>query len=121
MVRRGDLDGGRDHLTQALLLLGDLPAYATRAQLQYRIGNIALRQQDGATALACLQSALAANPDEKLRPRILVDLGNAQVMLGQEDLAIGLFEQAAKVAEKQGDMRATQIIRRGAGGLKKSS
>ncbi len=119
MVRRGDLDGGGDHLRQALTLLGDLPAYATRAQLQYRIGNIALRKNDGAAALEYLQAALASNPDEKLRPRILVDLGNAQAMLGQEDLAIDLFEQAARVAEKQGDMRATQMIRRGAGGLRK--
>ena len=40
--------------------------------------------------------------------------------IGQEDEAIDLFEQAAKVAEKQGDVRATQMIRRQAGGLKKS-
>ncbi len=119
MVRRGDLDGGLDHLRRALQLLGDLPAYALRAQLLYRIGNIELRQNHAAKALMLLQQALAANPDEKLRPRILVDLGNAQAMLGQEDVALELFEQAAKVAEKQGDMRATTIIRRGAGGLKK--
>lgn len=120
MVRRGDLAGGLDHLRRALELLGDLPAYATRSQLLYRIGNIELRMKDAPAALQHLQSALAANPDEKLRPRILVDLGNAQAMLGEEDIAIDLFEQAAKVAEKQGDMRATTIIRRGAGGLRKS-
>jgi tetratricopeptide (TPR) repeat protein len=119
MVRRGDLDGGRDHLQQALHLLGDLPAYATRSQLLYRIGNIALRKDEGAPALEFLRSALASNPDDKLRPRILVDLGNAHAMLGQEDFALGLFEQAAKLAEKQGDMRATQMIRRGAGGLRR--
>lgn len=119
MVRRGDLEGGLDHLRRALELLGDLPAYGTRAQLLYRIGNIELRQDRAAPALRHLQAALAANPDEKLRPRILVDLGNAQAMLGQEDVAIELFEQAAKVAEKQGDMRATTIIRRGAGGLRR--
>ena len=119
MVKRGDLVGGLDHLRCALTLLSDLPAWALRAQLLYRIGNIELRQNHAPAALTHLQQALAANPDEKLRPRILVDLGNAQALLGQEDIALELFEQAAKVAEKQGDMRATMIIRRGAGGLKK--
>jgi len=119
MTRRGDLDGGVDHLRRALTLLGELPAYALRAQLLYRIGNIELRQNHAAKALLLLQQALAANPDEKLRPRILVDLGNAQAQLGQEDVALELFEQAAKVAEKQGDMRATTIIRRAASGLRK--
>jgi tetratricopeptide (TPR) repeat protein len=119
IIRRGDLSTGVDHLRQALSLLGDLPAYGTRSQLLYRIGNIELRQNNAPAALKYLQAALAANPDEKLRPRILVDLGNAQAMLGQDDIAVELFEQAAKVAEKQGDMRATTIIRRGAGGLRK--
>jgi tetratricopeptide (TPR) repeat protein len=119
MGRRGDLHGALDHLRRALDLLGDVPAWATRAQLLYRIGNLELRLERPADALKHLQQALAANPDEKLRPRILVDLGNAQAKLGQEDVAVELFEQAAKVAEKQGDMRATTIIRRGAGGLKK--
>ncbi len=119
LARRGDHAGALDHLNRSLELLGDLPAFALRAQLLYRIGNIELRREHPAEALQLLQRALAANPDEKLRPRILVDLGNAQAKLGQEDIAIELFEQAAKVAEKQGDVRATQIIRRGAGGLKK--
>ena len=119
MSRRGDIAGGLDHLRRSLELLADTPAYATRSQLLYRIGNLELRLQRPAEALKHLQAALASNPDEKLRPRILVDLGNAQALLGQEDVAVELFEQAAKVAEKQGDMRATTIIRRGAGGLKK--
>ena len=119
IARRGDLAGGLDHLVQALGLLGEDPAHAVRAQLLYRIGNLQLRLDRPAAALRSLQGALAANPDEKLRPRILVDLGNAQAQLGQEDEAIDLFEQAAKVAEKQGDVRATQMIRRQAGGLKK--
>lgn len=119
MGRRGDLHGSLDHLNRALNLLGELPAWATRAQLLYRIGNLELRLERPADALKHLQQALAANPDEKLRPRILVDLGNAQAKLGQEDVAVELFEQAAKVAEKQGDMRATTMIRRQAGGIKK--
>jgi tetratricopeptide (TPR) repeat protein len=119
MSRRGDLDGGLDHLRRSLALIGDQPSYALRSQLLARIGNIELKGNRPAEALKSLQAALASNPDEKLRPRILVDLGNAQAMLGKEDEAIDLFEQAAKVAEKQGDMRATTIIRRGAGGLKK--
>lgn len=118
-ARRGDLAGGLDHLQRALTLLGDLPAHGIRAQLHYRVGNLQLRLDRAADALPHLQAALAANPDDKLRPRILVDLGNAQAMLGQDDLAGDLFEQAAKVAEKQGDMRATTLIRRGAGGLKR--
>jgi tetratricopeptide (TPR) repeat protein len=119
MARRGDLAGALDHLRRAFELLGDQPAWATRAQLLYRIGNLELRLERPADALRHLQQALAANPDEKLRPRILVDLGNAQANLGQEDVAVELFEQAAKVAEKLGDMRATTMIRRQAGGLRK--
>lgn len=119
ITRRGDLAGGLDHLKQALQLLGDDNVPGVRSQLLYRIGNIELRLNRAADALGHLQAALASNPDEKLRPRILVDLGNAQAVLGKEDEAVDLFEQAAKVAEKQGDVRATQMIRRQAGGLKK--
>lgn len=119
MLRRGDAAGGLDHLRRALELLGDVPAHALRAHLLYRIGHAELRLGRAAEALRRLQEALAACPDDKLRPRILVDLGNAEALLGREDAAAELFERAARVAEQQGDLRATQVIRRQSGGLKR--
>ncbi|MCS6970087.1 MAG: tetratricopeptide repeat protein [Planctomycetota bacterium] len=119
MARRGDLAGGLEQLQRALALLGEIPAYALRAHLRYRIGNCLLRLGRAREAQEQLQEALAACPDDKLRARILVDLGNAQALLGQEESAIDFFEQAARVAEQQGDVRATQIIRRQSGALKR--
>ncbi|MEK7415145.1 MAG: tetratricopeptide repeat protein [Planctomycetota bacterium] len=119
IARRGNVADGLDHLRRSLALLGSVPAHSLRAQLLYRIGNAELRLGKAPEALRSLQASLASNPDDKLRPRILVDLGNAQAQLGLDDEAAELFEQAAKIAEKQGDMRATVMIRKGAGGLKK--
>ncbi len=50
--------------------------------------------------------------DEKLRPKVLVGIGNAKAMLGHSGEARTIFDEAADLCEKQGDVRATTIIRR---------
>ena len=50
--------------------------------------------------------------DEPGLAKVLVDMGNAKALLGRTDEAKNAFEQAADACEKQGDVRATTIIRR---------
>jgi hypothetical protein len=46
------------------------------------------------------------------RAKVLVGIGNAKAMLGQDAEAKSVFEEAALLCERQGDMKSTHIIRR---------
>ena len=67
------------------------------------------------TPLAHLETALALAEslgDANAKARILVDLGNARALLGEDDTAMALFDQATALAETQGEMRQTMVLRR---------
>ena len=55
--------------------------------------------------------------DDQSKARVLVGLGNANNLLGNSEDARSLLEEAAKLCESQGDMRATMIIRRATDGV----
>jgi hypothetical protein len=84
------------------------------------MGISALHLVESHTALEYLQESLAIYTelkDDKARARLLVDVGNAQVALGNKVDAKELFEEAADMCEGQGDLRATTIIRKASKGL----
>ncbi len=124
----------RAHLTEALEALPADVQPETRAALHAQIGHVCLQQADAIIRKGghrnigsgghpdCLLAAVdhlqtaerqftVANDSQALA-RVLVDLGNAKALLGQTAEAKNAFEQAADACEKQGDVRATTIIRR---------
>ncbi|MBA3938883.1 MAG: tetratricopeptide repeat protein [Planctomycetes bacterium] len=118
LAKRGAHQDAVEHLTQALPGFADEPAI--RARILHQLGYSALHLNDAKTALKHLEDSLELYDqikDEKARARLLVDVGNAQVQLGNTDGAKQLFEQAANLCEDQGDMRATTIIRKASRGL----
>jgi tetratricopeptide (TPR) repeat protein len=132
-ARRGAWSEARAHLLEAIEALGSM-ATETRAALSAQLGHVCLQQADAIlqrdedpriaadghsdcllAAVDHLQVAerlLRAANDEPALARVLVDLGNAKVLLGRLDEAKSAFDQAADACEKQGDVRATQLIRR---------
>ncbi len=125
-------------LTEAKTLLraaiDQLPAITperTRARLSYRLGSLLLveasghggHQPDGdlaAESLSWLQRAehhLTHEDDDQARAKVLVAIGNAKALLGQVDEAKTVFDEAADLCEKQGDVRSTRIIRKATLGL----
>ncbi len=133
-ARREAWPAARAHLTEALESLAADVQPETRAALNAQIGHVCLRQADAIIRSGahrqvgsgghpdCLLAAVdhlhAAEQqfttahDSHALARVLVDLGNAKALLGQTSEAKSAFEQAADTCEKQGDVRATTIIRR---------
>ena len=132
-ARREAWGEARAHLTEAIEALGTMTD-ETRAALSAQLGHVCLQQADAIStggeeslsgagghpdsllaAVDHLQEAerlLRVANDEPALARVLVDLGNAQALLGQRNAAKSAFDQAADICEKQGDVRATQLIRR---------
>jgi len=106
------------HFKEALPGFSDQPPM--RARILHQMGLSALALKEATTALEYLQESLAIYTElkeDKARARVLVDVGNAQVALGNKDDAKDLFEEAADMCEGQGDLRATTIIRKATKGL----
>ena len=132
-ARRGAWSEARAHLTEAIEALGTMTD-ETRAALSAQLGHVCLQQADAIIKRGddrriasgshpdCLLAAvdhlevaerlLRAAHDEPARARVLVDLGNAKALLGRLREAKSAFDQAADACESQGDVRATQLIRR---------
>jgi tetratricopeptide (TPR) repeat protein len=122
-ARRGAYSDARAHITEALAALVDA-APETRAALLAQVGHIALQQvaagsgDQTATTIAAEEHLRQAEAiwrtqgDESALARVLVDLGNARHLLGQDAAAEAAFAEAAALCEKRGDVRATQRIRR---------
>lgn len=118
LAKKGQHQEAFKHLKEALPGFSDQPPM--RARILHQMGLSALAQNESKTALEYLQESLAIYTelkDDKARARVLVDVGNAQVALGNKDDAKDLFEEAADMCESQGDMRATTIIRKATKGL----
>jgi tetratricopeptide (TPR) repeat protein len=118
LAKKGQHPEAFKHLKDALPGFTDQPPM--RARILHQMGLSALAQGESKTALEYLQESLAIYTelkDDKARARVLVDVGNAQVALGNKDDAKDLFEEAADMCESQGDMRATTIIRKATKGL----
>jgi tetratricopeptide (TPR) repeat protein len=118
LARRGAYPEAFRNLREALPGFNDQPSM--RARILHQMGIAALNLVESNAALEYLQESLAIYTelkDDKARARLLVDVGNAQVALGNRDDAKDLFEEAAEMCEGQGDMRATTIIRKATKGL----
>ncbi len=118
MARRGAHQEAFNHFREALPGFAEQPA--VRARILHQMGISALNLVESDSALEYLQESLAIYTelkDDKARARLLVDVGNAQVALGNKDDAKDLFEEAADMCENQGDLRATTIIRKATKGL----
>lgn len=118
LAKRGQHQEAFKHFKEALPGFSEQPPM--RARILHQMGLSALAQNESQTALEYLQESLAIYTelkDDKARARVLVDVGNAQVALGNKDDAKDLFDEAADMCENQGDMRATTIIRKATKGL----
>ena len=118
LAKRGQHQTAFKHFKDALPGFSDQPT--TRARILHQMGLSAMAQSESQTALEYLQESLAIYTelkDDKARARVLVDVGNAQVALGNKDDAKDLFDEAADMCESQGDLRATTIIREATKGL----
>ncbi len=118
LAKRGAHEDAFKHFREALAGFSDQPSM--RARILHQMGISALNLVESHTALEYLQESLAIYTelkDDKARARLLVDVGNAQVALGNKDDAKDLFEEAADMCENQGDIRATTIIRKATKGL----
>ena len=122
-VRRGAFPDARAHLAEALAALVDAVP-ETRAALLAQLGHVALQQvaagSGDQTAIIIVaeehlrqaETIWREQGDESALARVLVDLGNARHLLGQDAAAEAAFAEAAELCEKRGDLRATQRIRR---------
>ena len=118
LAKRGAHEEAFKHFREALAGFSDQPSM--RARILHQMGISALNLVESHSALEYLQESLAIYTelkDDKARARLLVDVGNAQVALGNKDDAKDLFEEAADMCENQGDLRATTIIRKATKGL----
>jgi tetratricopeptide (TPR) repeat protein len=118
LAKRGAHEEAFKHFREALAGFSDQASM--RARILHQMGISALNLVESHTALEYLQESLAIYTelkDDKARARLLVDVGNAQVALGNKDDAKELFEEAADMCESQGDIRATTIIRKATKGL----
>jgi tetratricopeptide (TPR) repeat protein len=118
LARRGAHPEAFAYFREALPGFSDQPI--VRARILHQMGISALHLVESHTALEYLQESLAIYTelkDDKARARLLVDVGNAQVALGNKVDAKELFEEAADMCEGQGDLRATTIIRKASKGL----
>ena len=114
LSRHGDLAEATDLLDQALAEHGNEEP-AEQARLLEQVGTNRLKQGDVEAGQANYELALACldrQDDPKLRAKILVGLGNAHSAGGNRDQAKDFLDRAAEVSERQGDLRATTIIRR---------
>jgi tetratricopeptide (TPR) repeat protein len=83
------------------------------ATLHYQYASELLREGQADDAIQQFEAALSLpGQDENQRARVLVGMGNAQRLMGDEEAASESFSQAAELCEQQGDMRATSIIRK---------
>lgn len=115
MSRRGAHREAYGHLKESLVGFGDTALPLKRAQILYQMANACLNVQDAELALQHLERAMPLCQqigDDKLRAKLLVAIGNAKAMLGHSGEARTIFDEAADLCEKQGDARATTIIRR---------
>ena len=91
------------------------------SKLHYQFGNSLLQVETMADkALEQFQRSVdlyAFFEDDQSKARVLVGLGNAHNQLGHAVEAKQFLDEAAKLCESQGDMRATMIIRRATDGL----
>ena len=132
-ARRGAWGEARAHLTEALETMSEASS-ETRAALSAQVGHVCLQQADAMMRrgehrkvgsgghpdyllvsvdhLQIAERLLRESGDEQALAKVLVDLGNAKALLGRTEEAKNAFEQAADACEKQGDVRATTIIRR---------
>jgi tetratricopeptide (TPR) repeat protein len=118
LARRGAHEDAFKNFREALPGFSEQPVM--RARILHQMGISALNLVESHTALEYLQESLAIYTelkDDKARARLLVDVGNAQVALGNKDDAKDLFDEAADMCENQGDLRATTIIRKATKGL----
>ena len=118
LAKRSQHQTAFKHFKEALPGFCDQPLI--RARILHQMGLSALAQGEAQTALEYLQESLAIYTelkDDKARARVLVDVANAQVALGNKDDAKDLFDEAADMCESQGDLRATTIIRKATKGL----
>ncbi len=114
LAKRGQFHEAIEFLGSALTGLGDRQP-DDRAKLRYQIGSCHLALREGEAALTQFETALKdldLEPEEKIHAKVLVGIGNAHGLLGRRDSAKQFFDQAAALCEKQGDVRATTIIRK---------
>lgn len=83
------------------------------ATLHYQYASELLREGQADDALMQFEASLGLEgQDENQRARVLVGMGNAHRMSGNENAAGECFAEAAELCELQGDIRATSIIRK---------
>ncbi len=123
LIGRKEYPEAAEHFERALSLFRtqrEDPAVATRLpHLLYQYGNCLLQLERAEEALDRFNEALEYDRGEeangRARARVLVGIGNAYGQLGRENQARQFFDQAARLCEQQGDLRATRIIRRATG------
>ncbi len=104
-VLRGDAKGAQQHLSTALVLLGNLPQppRETIAWCQWQAGEIAFSIGDYATAEAHYRAALATVPDDF---RALGSLGRVYAARDQLPDAIHYLAEAVRIAPSVDSMAA---------------
>jgi tetratricopeptide (TPR) repeat protein len=115
VARRGDHRESYLHYSQALDDFGPDCERSLAARLLWHMGNACLHGQDPTSGLTHLHDALRrleGTEAHQARAKVLVGIGNAKAMLGQDAEAKSVFEEAALLCERQGDMKSTHIIRR---------
>ena len=115
VARRGDHGESYLHFSQALEDFGHDCERALATRLLWHMGNACLHRHDPTTALNHFYDALRRNEgatDDQGKAKVLVGIGNAKAMLGQDAEAKTVFDEAAALCERQGDVKSTQIIRR---------
>ena len=99
LTLQGDYEGARSHLETAAALAGP----AEQATLEHRIGVVHVRRGDWARADGHLVAALAADPDDALRTRVLADRSAIADRLGNPTRAAALAGEALTLAEARRD------------------
>lgn len=115
LARKGEHQESYLHLAKALEDFGSGIELSRFARINYQMGMSSLYRHDPATALEHFEKALQTYdraPDDQAKAKVLVGIGNAKAMLGADQEAKNVFDEAAELCERQGDVRATQIIKR---------
>lgn len=128
LIKKGEPEEARPHLENAV------EGYSTAARdrhskivpplplnhLHYQLGNLLMDLEAEEEALVHLEFARynydtaeqLSDEEQHHLARVMVALGNAHSRLGDGEQAKSLFQEAARLCEEQGDLRATMIIRR---------